>query len=107
MFNGKRYITRGIKENIRVDMQIYMWKLIDKLKRKENFQLDYLQVFKLEPKKIDGLTFQKIIHKQEVEPYSDTKIVSVSDIVSKKIFVISSTDEEGQEYSTMMLSNEY
>lgn len=102
MFKGNRYMTIGIKEEIGLDIQIVMWGLIQELSKKKGFELDYLQVFELEPVIIDGLEIQQIIHRQEVEPYSDTKVFSVIKPVSAKVFVI---DEK--EYCTMLLSSEY
>ncbi|SHJ92785.1 DUF960 family protein [Paramaledivibacter caminithermalis] len=107
MFEGRKYMTRGIKEEIPLDIQIIIWGMIEDLRKKEDFEIDYLQVFELKPTEIDGLEFQRITHKQEVEPYSNTGTFIVRKPVSAKIFVISSIDENGKEYSTMMLCYEY
>lgn len=103
MFEGQKYITRGIQEEVGIDIQIILWKMIEELRQKKDFNLDYLQVFDLETIEIDGSVFQKITHKQEVEPYSNTIIIKADIIVDIKIFVISSDNE----YSTMMLAKEY
>ena len=107
MFEGQKYLTRGIQEEIGIDIQILMWKLINNIRKREGFKLDYLQTFDLEVIEIDGLNFQRITHKQEVEPYFDTNVFRVKKPVSEKIFVISSINEELKEYSIMMLSEEY
>lgn len=107
MFEGKRYMTVGVKEMVGLDIQIIIWSMIDDIRKKKDFNIDYLQVFELETIEINGLKFQKITHKQEVEPYSVTKVFRVRKPVNCKMFVISNKDEEGQEYSIMMLNYEY
>jgi hypothetical protein len=107
MFEGQKYMTRGVQQEIELNIQIIMWGLIEDLRKKENFKVDYLQVFDLQIEKIEGIRFQKITHKQEVEPYSSTKMFRAIKPMNAKIFVISGMDENRQEYSTMMLSHEY
>lgn len=102
MFDKQKYMTKGIQQEIGLDIQVILWSMIDNLKQKDDFKIDYLQVFDLEIEDIGGLKFQKITHKQEVEPYSITNTYMVRKPVSSKIFVIDSDD-----YCTMMLSNEY
>ena len=89
MFNKERYLTRGISNEIPLEIQILLWSMIDKLK-----------VFEIEP--IDA-NLLKIEHRQEVPKYKSDIVVKNVGISSKvKIFVI----DDG-EYSTMMLSSEY
>lgn len=42
--NGNRYISRGINDEIPIDVQIFMWQLIEELKDTIE-DIDYLQVF--------------------------------------------------------------
>lgn len=102
MFNNHRYITKGIKENIGIELQIVLWNLIDALKKKQGFKIDYLQVFELRdiPEKKDFR--QEIIHRQEVEPYNKSYLFIMNKTVNAKIFVI----DDGM-HSTMMLADEY
>ena len=96
MFNKERYLTRGVSNEIPLEIQILLWSMIDGL----NVKKDYLQVFEIEPIK-DNLL--KIEHRQEVPKYKKEIIVRNRGIKSKiKLFVI----DEG-DYSTMMLSEEY
>ena len=88
MFNKERYLTRGISNEIPLEIQILLWSMIDKL----NVKKDYLQVFEIEP--IDA-NLLKIEH-------SDIVVKNVGISSKVKIFVI----DDG-EYSTMMLSSEY
>ena len=102
MFNiDKKYITIGIKEQIGIDIQLFMWNEIEKrinLKK----ELDYLQVFNIsiinEDKRI-----VKIEHTQEVPEYKNTSILKSKAIMTNlKVFVILES-----ECSTMLLASEY
>ena len=42
--NGSRYITRGVGNRIPLDIQIFIWQLIEDLKDTVG-KVDYLQVF--------------------------------------------------------------
>ena len=96
MFNKERYLTRGVSNEIPLEIQILLWSMIDGL----NVKKDYLQVFEIEPMDVKLL---KIEHRQEVPKYKKEIIVRNRGIKSKiKLFVI----DEG-DYSTMMLSEEY
>ncbi|MFH5975353.1 DUF960 family protein, partial [Clostridium perfringens] len=44
---NNRYVTRGVNEEVDIRLQLIMWSMIDNLKNKGNFELDYLQVFKI------------------------------------------------------------
>ncbi|MFR2797455.1 DUF960 family protein [Romboutsia timonensis] len=96
MFNKERYLTRGVSNEIPLEIQILLWSMIDGL----NVKKDYLQVFEIEPMDVNLL---KIEHRQEVPRYKKEIVVINVGISSKvKIFVI----DDGV-YSTMMLSSEY
>lgn len=91
-----RYMTRNIVEEIPVEINILLWKLIDKL----NIEKDYLQIFELNP---IGEGIVEIIHKQEVPEY-EVSIYIHNELIkeNKKIYAIDSV-----EYSTLMFSYEY
>ena len=96
MFDKDRYLTRGVSEEIPLEIQILLWSMIGGIKIKK----DYLQVFEIEPIKNSLL---KIEHRQEIPKYKKEHVVVNTGINSKiKIFVI-----DDEEYSTMMLSSEY
>lgn len=96
MFDKDRYLTRGVSEEIPLEIQILLWSMIGEIKIKK----DYLQVFEIEPIKNSLL---KIEHRQEIPKYKKEHVVVNTGINSKvKIFVI----DDG-EYSTMMLGSEY
>ena len=102
MFNiDKKYITIGIKEQIGIDIQLFMWNEIEKrinLKK----ELDYLQVFNISIiDKDKGIV--KIEHTQEIPEYKKTSIIKSKEVRNNlKVFVILQA-----EYTTMLLASEY
>lgn len=94
-FNNKRFITKGVAENISPLLQIIMWQYIDEL----SLPKDYLQVFDLTIE--NGK--QKIKHTQEEPEYHNEYILNTNaDFYSGKIFVI-----DDETHSTMLLAEEY
>ncbi len=71
MFTAKRYATRGVATEIGLDLQLILWAMIDDRKKK-GIKIDYLQVFELSIAKNDGVLVQKVLHKQEYPPVSDS-----------------------------------
>jgi len=102
MFNNKRYITRGVSESISESLQLAVWNFIDLLKLKENLELDYLQVFELRFISSNSTLNQEITHSQEVPPYKKIYLISTTNPVNAKIYVIDDVD-----HSTMLLAEEY
>ena len=102
MFNiSKKYMTIGIKEQIGIDIQLFMWNEIEKrinLKK----ELDYLQVFNISIiDKDKGIV--KIEHTQEIPEYKKTSIIKSKEVRNNlKVFVILEA-----EYATMLLASEY
>lgn len=97
----KRYVTRGVNEEVDIRLQLIMWSMIDKLKDEESVEVDYLQVFKL---RREG---NKIVinQSQEVPEYSCTYEIELEDVQLDdeiKVYVIDSG-----EYSTMIFPSEY
>lgn len=97
---NNRYITRGINEELDLRLQRILWNMIDNLKE-EGKELDYLQVFKVRKHE------EKIMieHSQEVPKYKENYVLDLNNIEINeiiKVFVIDSED-----YSTMMLADEY
>ncbi|NMM65229.1 DUF960 domain-containing protein [Clostridium sp. P21] len=101
MFDNTRYITRGIKNEIPLELQLFIWNCIDELKG-QGKQLDYLQVFELKREIVDDIAMQKIEHRQEVPKYEKTYKILPEGVVSAKIFVI-----DDNTHSTMLLAEEY
>lgn len=92
-----RYITRGINEKLDLPLQILLWRLVDDLK----IEKDYLQVFKLS-RVGDVLNIE---HTQEIPDYKSCIKVNAKDLEfdgNEKVYLTDS-----QDYSTMLLAEEY
>lgn len=99
MFDGKRYVTRGVENTIPADVQWLIWNLIDDLVAKREVEPDYLQIFELQPTAGGG---QKIVHRQEVPEYlAEYVFDKVNITVSVKLYVIDDGD-----HCTMILPEE-
>lgn len=95
MFNNSRYLTKGINEEVPLNLQILLWSMIDSML----IEKDYLQVFKI---KIVRGNLVEITHSQEKPSYKHT-IQAVADIErDMKVYVIDNGDN-----STMLLVEEY
>lgn len=90
-----RYVTRGVMESLEIQIQMFLWELIDEL----IVEKDYLQVFELRQIGEDRI---KIIHRQEVPEYKKEHIIRGQIEKNLKIFAIDSG-----EYSTLLKSSEY
>ncbi|MCT4509510.1 MAG: DUF960 domain-containing protein [Tepidibacter sp.] len=106
MFEGEKYITRGVQSKISLELQIIMFQMIEDLKR-EGIEIDYLQVFRLKKITKNKEVIQVIEHTQEVPEYNRKIEVRIEKPVQEKVFVISSNSENRKEYSTMMIADEY
>ena len=102
MFNiENKFITIWVKENISLDIQLFMWNEIEKrINSKE--QVDYLQIFNLTI--IDEvLGIVEIEHTQEIPEYRNISIIKSKGVrINLKVYVIIES-----EYATMMLASEY
>ncbi|WP_394869702.1 DUF960 family protein [Clostridioides difficile] len=91
-------MTIGIKENLGIDIQLFIWNEVEKrINLKE--QVDYLQVFNI--KIVDETNdIVEIEHTQEVAEYKNISVIKTKGIKSNlKIFVILEA-----EYATMLLA---
>lgn len=94
MFQNQRYLTRGVQAEIPLELQLFMWGCIDRLPEER----DYLQVFKLE--NLNGI--QKITHFSEQPEYHEEYLIPTNNPITAKVYIIDS-----EEYSTMLLAEEY
>lgn len=97
---NNRYVTRGVNSEIDIRLQLIMWSMIDKLKDKGNFEVDYLQVFNLR-KEGNSIVIE---HYQEVPEYKKIYSLDLEEVellTDTKIFVIDS-----QDYCVMTLPEE-
>lgn len=92
-------MTRTIDETVHAEIQMILWSLIDE-QRKEDKELDYLQVFELKEK--EGR--QHIIHRQEVPERKREWVYTLqyTTPIDQTIWCIDS-----EEYQMMLLPNEY
>lgn len=99
--NGNRYISRGVNDGIPIDVQIFMWQLIEELKDTIE-DIDYLQVFTISTVDESENTI-RIIHSQEVPEYKKIWIFEASEPCNEeKIFVI-----DDWSHAIMLLAKEY
>ena len=94
MFKSQRYLTRGVSDTIPLQLQIFIWNLIDCLPE----ECDYLQVFRL---KHFG-EIQQIEHTAEEPEYRKIYLFPSDEPITAKIYVIDDDD-----HSTMLLAEEY
>ena len=102
MFTSKRYATREIAAEVGLDVQLMLWAMIDN-RRKKGIELDYLQVFELSINSKDGISVQKVIHRQECPPAIDTYFLPMFETpIRMTIWAMDSG-----EYCMMLLPEEY
>ncbi len=90
-----RYLTRGIDAEIPLELQMFMWEVVDRMPEPK----DYLQVFRLTEQ--NGL--QIIHHTAEQPKYEMTYILpTMTKAVTAKVYII----DDG-ENCTMLLAEEY
>ena len=94
MFKNSRYLTKGVQENISLELQFFMWNCIDNLPEPK----DYLQVFNLS---VVG-SLQRITHTSEEPEYKKEYLISSDNPITEKIYVIDDGD-----HCTMLLAEEY
>jgi hypothetical protein len=92
----------GISVEIPVEIQLYIWKLIDNRLR-SSAKLDYLQIFKLSVKKNSLGNYMQVIEQtQEQPPYTSVHEVLFEKSLNTKIFV-----HDSGECTLMLLPDEY
>ena len=94
MFDNQRFLTRGVDTEIPLELQLFLWSCIDRLPEER----DYFQVFKLEALG----EMQRISHTSEQPEYHMEYIIPSEKPITAKLYVIDS-----EEYSTMLLAEEY
>ena len=94
MFDNQRYLTRGIIDTIPLELQLFMWNCVDIMPEPK----DYFQVFELS----DLRNMQHIVHKSEQPEYKMNYFIPTQKAVTAKVYIIDS-----EEYSTMLLAEEY
>lgn len=100
----KRYMTKGVNEQVPLELQVFCWECINKKGSDKTVQLDYFQVFEINPDVNRGRV--EVIHRQE-EPffiqYHDIELTKeMLNSSVKKIWVIDDGTNQ-----TMLLPEEY
>ena len=101
MFEGDKFMTRGVHESIPIELQLFIWETISNMPAPK----DYLQVFDLTIE--NGM--QMIHHYSEQPEYDKTYILTVVERpITAKIYVIDDYfEDEDKHISTMLLAEEY
>ena len=94
MFRNPHFETRGVAAEIPYAIRRFMWQCVSAMLEPR----DYLQVFQISP----CGPFLRITHSSEEPPYRMEYLLHYDMPLSAKIYVIDSED-----YSTMLLANEY
>lgn len=86
-----------------------LWTILDQFIATKAIEADYLQIFRLKTEVVNGKYILSITHEQEVPSYVNqlAGIYQVAKAINEKVYVISDYDEDGNEYSTMLLADEY
>ncbi|WP_434796050.1 DUF960 family protein [Staphylococcus equorum] len=99
-----RYITRGVNENLSLDLQILLWHMVEE--RDNQSHTDYLHIFRL--KEDDNVL--SVTHEQEQPPYKlDYNYINYQkneNVWPKKVYVIREYDVDTF-YYVMLLPEEY
>ena len=103
MFRRNLYITRGINERVHPDLVRVLWM---KLQEDTMRELDYLQVFRIEKVSTDKPVL-KITWSQEQPEHEEEFVVNGVECDVDKIWVICTAPGTDEEYSTMLLPEEY
>lgn len=102
MFTSQRCATRGISTEVGLDIQLTLWSMIDKRKN-TGIEVDYLQVFELSIVRQDGVLLQKVVHRQECPPATNTYLLPMVETPIKITIWTMDCDE----YCMMLLPEEY
>ena len=95
-----RYITKAINDEVEVEIQILLWKLMDLLATERKERMDYFQAFDInyDDKQL------KITNKQE-QPFMEEEFINISGVVFAKnmtVWIIDDIDKQ-----TMLFPSDY
>lgn len=102
-FDNDVYITKGIRAKFKDDFIYLLKSMVEDSRDSLKGKLDYLQIFNVV--KI-GENVIRIEHKQEVPNHSKVYYIEGHNYEDSKIYWISD-EYEGNEYSTILLAEEY
>ncbi len=104
MFKKNLYITRGINDRVPAAVISVLWQ---KVQNVSNRKLDYLQVFEITNTGTKEHPVLKVEWSQEVPNHSETFIIEGVGCDEPKIWIICTAEGTKDEYSTMLLPEEY
>ena len=104
MFEKNTFITRGINESLPLDIITILWM---KVQNTKNRKLDYLQVFELKNTSSNGEQVVEVKWSQEVPEHTESFVIRGTTTSVEKVWIICSGEGTDQEYSTMLLPEEY
>lgn len=106
MFDKNLYITKGIDNSLPENVISLLWFLLQQDTKKR--PMDYLQVFELKTIKTESGNALSIHWSQEQPEYSTTiYFPDITENLDIKVWVICSGEGTKDEYSTMLLPEEY
>lgn len=104
MFKGNTYITRGINEKLSDEIIRYLWLLVlNETKRK----LDYLQIFELRNAGPSDNPVLEVTWRQEQPVHIEKRYLIGQKTSVDKVWIICNAEDTKDEYSTMLLPEEY
>lgn len=104
MFRKNTLITKGINEQLDINVIIALWELVQ---GEYSRKLDYLQIFELKNVGTTEEPMLKIVWKQEQPEHIETYYVKGLVSSVEKVWIICSGEGTADEYSTMLLPEEY
>lgn len=103
MFTGEHYITANAESRVGKETIAKILEIIEEARVETDHRLDYLQIFELTQQE-GGLLIR---HSQERPPHTKDHFFEGLRCESGKMYLISSNREDGSEYSTLMMAEDY
>ena len=104
MFKKNTVITKGINERLDIVIIMTLWNLLHSV---DDRQLDYLQIFELKNVGTKNEPMLRITWKQEEPIHMEQYYLKGVHTDVDKVWVICSGEGTDEEYSTMLLPEEY
>ena len=105
MFEKNTYITRGINESLPLELISLLWLKVQGVKDRK---LDYLQVFEFKNVGTLESPILEVKWSQEVPKHEESfKVKGIKLEEVEKVWIICSGEGTEEEYSTMLLPEEY
>lgn len=106
-FKNNIFITSNAMKTIPIEVIVKMIELLEIAKIRLKDKLDYLQVFRIKRTTYNNKKCLEIIHTQEKPDYEYRTFIELVNIEDSKIYWISEYDIDGNEYSTILMAEDY